>query len=178
MPRDEDSLRRRDQPLRRRIVLPLLHRRRLYHISARNGKVLTSPKKIWSAPANRATTTQRRKAALPSDAAPDPDFGGPGGMALWQSIEPLASAFAYAHRGEPASPQPCRTAESPLARTSARPGGQSATGAERRCHTRALSRVRRDFDPRARGRALCASVKILSGAPTKCGSGGNDSQRQ
>ena len=60
---------------------------------------------------------------MPSDAAPDPDFGGPGGMALWQSTESLAFAFAYDHRGEPASPQPCRTAESPLARTSARPGG-------------------------------------------------------
>ena len=48
---------------------------------------------------------------------------GPGGMALWQSTESPAFTFAYNHRGEPAFPRPCRTAESPLARTSARPGG-------------------------------------------------------
>ena len=36
---------------------------------------------------------------MPSDAATDPDFGGPGGMALWQSTESLAFASAYAHRG-------------------------------------------------------------------------------
>ena len=68
-------------------------------------------------------TMNRDNAALPSDVAPDPDFGGPGGMAPWQSTESLAFAYAYAHRGEPGSPQPCRTAESPLARTSARLGG-------------------------------------------------------
>ena len=56
------------------------------------------------ASANRASATERDSAALPSDAAPDPDFGGPGGMALWQSTESLAFAFAYAHRGELASP--------------------------------------------------------------------------
>ena len=33
------------------------------------------------ASANRASATERDSAALPSDAAPDPDFGGPGGTA-------------------------------------------------------------------------------------------------
>ena len=113
---------------------------------------------------------------MPSDAATDSDFGGPGGMALWRPTESLALASAYANRGEYASPHPCRNAESPLGRTSARSGGfvrrdAAARGAERRCRTRALSRVRRDFDDRLYGRALCASVKILSGAPAKCGSG-------
>ena len=128
------------------------------------------------ASANRATTTKREEAALPSDAATDPDFGGPGGMALWRPTESPAFASAYAHRGEHASSHPCRTAESPLGRTSARPGGfvrrdAAARGAERRCRTRALSRVRRIFDTRTHRRALCASVKNLSGAPAKCGSG-------
>ncbi|MBQ2628529.1 MAG: hypothetical protein IJG13_02520 [Kiritimatiellae bacterium] len=66
---------------------------------------------------------ERDNAALPSDAAPDSDFGGPGGMAHWQLTKSLAFACAYAHQGEPAFSQPCRTAESPLARTSARLGG-------------------------------------------------------
>ena len=128
------------------------------------------------ASANRATSTKRSDAALPSDAAADPDFGGPSGMAPWQSTESPAFASAYAHRGEYASPQPCRTAESPLGRMSARPGGfvrrdAAAMGAQRRCRTRALSRVRWVFDPRAHRRALCASVKNPSGAPAKCGSG-------
>ena len=57
---------------------------------------------------NRAAITERYNAALPSDAAPDPDFGGPGGMARWQSTKSLAFAFAYGHRGEPDFPQPCR----------------------------------------------------------------------
>ena len=113
---------------------------------------------------------------MPSDAATDPDFGGPGGMALWRPTEFPAFASAYAHRGEHASSHPCRTAESPLGRTSARPGGfvrrdAAARGAERRCRTRALSRVRRIFDTRTHRRALCASVKNLSWAPAKCGSG-------
>ena len=64
------------------------------------------------ASANRAATAGRDRAALPSDAAPDPDFGGPGGMARWQSTESLAFAFACYHRGELAFPQPCRTAKS------------------------------------------------------------------
>ncbi len=78
---------------------------------------------LRGASANRAPSTKRVEAALPSDAATDPDFGGPGGMALWRPTESPAFASAYAHRGEHVSSHPCRTAESPLGRTSARPGG-------------------------------------------------------
>ena len=46
----------------------------------------------------------------------------------------------------------------------------SASGGVGSC-TRALSRVRRVFDPRLYRRAPCARVKNLSGAPAKCGSG-------
>ena len=128
--------------------------------------------------AARRCRPNRDNAALPSDAAPDPDFGGPGGMAIWQSTRFLAFACAYAHRGEPASPQPCRTAESPLARTSARLGGfglraRFAMGAERRCRTRALSRVRWDFAPPcARASALRERQNPVGGArEMKCAEG-------
>ena len=104
--------------------------------------------------------------------SPDPDFVGPGGMALSQSTESPAFAFACGHRGEPASPQPCRTTESPLARTSVRLGdqgrcAQSATGAVRWCCTRALSRVRRDFDTRC-ARASAHPLATLLRKASRC----------
>ena len=114
---------------------------------------------------------------LPTRISAVPAAWPPGGQpSLWLLLPHTPTEVNQTSRSHAAPPKVLSLARRPV-QAALGCALDSRRGAERRCRTRAVSRVRRDFDPRAYRRAPSASVKIMSGAPTKCGSGGTATKR-
>ena len=147
----------------------------LFSTPARRGRILAHPRIVR--PPRNATTPPCRPTLLTTRITAIPAAWPPGSQpSPWLLLAHTPTEVNQAPRSHAAPPKVLSLARRPVQAATGSALG-SRRGAERRCRTRALSRVRRDFDPHAHGRARCASVKILSGAPAKCGSGDTATQR-